>query len=114
MADELMLQYEVPGGPRDVMARWRATPPTWVTDFDYQLSDEAIDTLVYERHWAAWYQRLMFVGSFFFSGDTVYKVAVRFDVDPAGTKITLNGTIDEKARPAVMAAAESGSASAPA
>jgi len=50
MADELMLQYTVPGGPRDVMAGWRGVPPAWVTDYEYELVDEAIDTLVYERH----------------------------------------------------------------
>lgn len=114
MADEVMLQYRLPGAPRDVMSGWRASPPAWITDYHCEIVAEAIDTLVYERRWAAWYQRLMFFGSFFFSGETVYKVAVRFDPDAVGTRITLNGTVDEKARPAMMAEAESRSAGAPA
>ena len=60
MADEIELHYVVPGVPETVLAQWRQDRPAPLRE--YELADEAFDSLVFETHYYDWIWKVMFDG----------------------------------------------------
>ena len=99
MADEVNLQFIMPGPPPEVMNDWRDNPPEAFRDRGFQQVDEAVDSFVYEDRYYDWPQKITFVATLgvalLFKGfmTSVFRLTVRFD--PEGedrTKVTIMGT----------------------
>lgn len=106
MADEITTQFALPNAPAALMAQWRATPPAFLAEDDYQLADEAFDTLVFEADATSLGTRLLMFGS----AKTLYRLMIKFESDgAAGTRLTITGQAIEKVRDRIAeAAAEHG------
>lgn len=111
MADEVNLHILLQGRSADVMAAWRAQPPEPFASF--KLKDEAYDSLVYERRYYDWPQKLTFVMTLGFAllfkgfmGST-FRLTARFDEDGvARTRVTIAGAAHPSARRELTAFAE--------
>jgi hypothetical protein len=103
VADEINLHFIVPGTPGTVMAQWRQERPPPLRDFE--VADEAVESLVFESHYYDWVWKLTFVLTFgvalLFKGfsRSVWRVTARFDAEgPTRTKVTILGKADEHTR----------------
>ena len=106
MADEITTQFALPEAPAALMQQWRDTPPAFLAEGNYQLADEAFDTLVFEADATSLGTRLLMFGS----AKTLYRLMIKFESDGAtGTKLTITGQAIEKVRDRIAeAAAEHG------
>jgi hypothetical protein len=106
MADEITTQFGLPDAPAALMAQWRDTPPAFLAEGNYQLADEAFDTLVFEADATSLGTRLLMFGS----AKTLYRLMIKFESDgAAGTRLTITGQAVEKVRDRIAeAAAEHG------
>jgi hypothetical protein len=103
MADEIELHYVVPGVPETVLAQWRQDRPAPLRE--YELADEAFDSLVFETHYYDWIWKVMFVITFGVAwlfrdfSRSVFRVTANFHADGGTrTKVTIIGKADPKTR----------------
>ena len=106
MADEINLQFTLSEPASAAMAAWRAQPPDPVRD--YELRDEAVDTLMYERRYQDAVARTMNIVSFgmnrLWGGKTenIHRLNVRFDADgDYASRVTIVGNAAEATRAAL-------------
>jgi hypothetical protein len=106
VADEIQLQFVVPGTPDNVLAQWKQDRPASLRG--YEIADEAYDALTFEYHYYDWIWKIMFVVTFgvalLFKGfaRSVYRLTARFDAEGGTrTKVTLLGKADERTRAAL-------------
>lgn len=98
MADELSLQFDVPGPPRYVMDEWRQAPPQALRDEDYELVDESISSLTWEMRYLDWPGKLVVYATLgvglLFRGFmmSIFRITARFDEQGANTRVLLLGT----------------------
>jgi len=93
MADEIRLAFGLPGPPEGNLAAWKATPPSFLGDYD--LKDESYETLVYEAQVMGAGMRILMWGQ----AKTLYRLMVTFtDDDTVGTKVMLTGQAKEDVR----------------
>jgi hypothetical protein len=112
MADELTLQFVVPGRPEDVQVAWRMDPPAALRAEGFSLEDEAYNSLTWGRVYFDWPQKLLFVSSLgllllfrsWFASR--FRLTSRFDADRAGTRVTLSGFAHPQARRRLLALAD--------
>lgn len=104
IADEVNLQFLMPGQPSQVMAGWRAQPPPALERF--KLVDESYNSLSYSLRYYDWPQKLIFVTTLGlallfapFLG-SLFNLTVRFDDegDGARTKVTIVGHAHPRTR----------------
>jgi len=98
MADEVQLQFLMPGSPAAVLAAWRSDPPEPFRRGGFGLKDEAYDSLVYEARYYDWPQKLLFVTTLgfalLFKGlmGSLFQMTARFDAQGSSyTKVTIIG-----------------------
>lgn len=118
MADEISLSYVALGLPQPLMQAWRDNPPDALREWNYKLTDEAYDTLVFEASYMDWPQKITMVASLgialLFKGfmESTFKLVVRFDDDGDGvhTRIGITGHAHPRTRQALgeLAAASGG------
>jgi hypothetical protein len=115
LADELQLQFDVPGPPDVVLAQWRAEPPRALREADYEIVDESFNSLTFETRYLDWPQKITMVLSLgvalLFKGfmESVFRMTARFDEEGAQTRVTLLGTAHPRTRAALgQLAAEHG------
>lgn len=107
MADELRLQFDVPGSPRHVMDEWRREPPRALRDEGYELVDESIESLTWETRYLDWPGKLVAYGTFgvglLFRNmmTSLFRVTARFDEQGAKTRVLLVGTAHPRTRAAL-------------
>lgn len=108
MADEINLQFTLPEPARAAMAEWRERPPDPVREAKFELTDEAVDTLMYERRYQDATARLMNLVSFglnrLWGGPTenFFRISVRFDADgDYASRVTVVGNAPEATRAAL-------------
>ena len=56
--DEINVQAVLPDSPDAALQSWKASPPPGLSDFE--LVDEAYNSLTYEKHWWTWYMRITY------------------------------------------------------
>jgi hypothetical protein len=119
MADEISLSYVALGLPQPLMQAWRDSPPDAFREWNYKLTDEAFDTLVFEARYMDWPQKITMVVSLgialLFKGfmESQFKLVVRFDDggDGVHTKIGITGHAHPRTRQELAEmAAQSGGA----
>jgi hypothetical protein len=108
VADEINLQFTLEEPASSAMASWRAQPPEPVGDAGFELCDEAVDTLMYERRYQDAAARMINIVSFgmnrLWGGKTenFFRISVRFDAegDYRG-RVTIVGNAAEETRAAL-------------
>lgn len=120
MADEIQLQFEVPGPPRSVMDIWRAVPPPPLGDDGYELADESYNSLTWEARYLDWPGKLVVYLTFgvgwFFRGfmESLFRLTARFDEQGTNTRVLLVGTAHPRTREGLEAlAAQHGGPTSP-
>jgi hypothetical protein len=119
MAGELQLQFDVAGPPRYVMDEWRHAPPRALRDARYELVDESIASLTWEKRYLDWPAKLVVYGTivgllFREMMMSVFRVTARFDEQGAKTRVLLLGTVDDRTAAALHdLAAEHGGPTGP-
>src|SRR5829696_7914391 len=118
MADEINVQFDAPGPPRDLLDQWRTLPPKALTDDGYELVDESFNSLTFERRYLDWPAKLLYitiVGYFLrHFMESVFRITARFDEQGANTRILLLGTAHPKTQAALRELiAEHGGATGP-
>ncbi|MDX6650806.1 MAG: hypothetical protein QOJ97_2757 [Solirubrobacteraceae bacterium] len=108
MADEINLQFTHEGAAPGLMASWREQPPEAIGDAGFQLHDEAVETLMYERRYQDATTRIMNLSSFglnrLWGGNTenYFRISVRFDADgDYRSRVTIVGNAPEETRAAL-------------
>ncbi len=108
MADEINLQFTLDETAASVLAAWRAQPPEPIRDAKFELHDEAVDTLMYERRYQDAVARTMNIVSLgmnrLWGGPTenFFRISVRFDADgDYRTRVTIVGNASEQTRAAL-------------
>ena len=108
MADEINLQFNLREPARTAMDSWRASPPDPIREAKFELVDEAVDTLMYERRYQDATARIMNVVSFgmnrLWGGKTenFFRVSVKFDADgDYASKVTIFGNAPQETRAAL-------------
>ena len=101
--DEINVQVLLSEPAATALRSWKSSPPPALSDFE--LIDEAYNSLTYEKRWMAWYMKitwLMTLNLFGRLGESIWKVTARFDADgDHRTKATLVGMLDEPTRAAL-------------
>lgn len=97
MADEISLQFDVPGPPTWVMDQWRSSPPAPLRDERYELVDESFNSLTFERRYLDWPGKLVVYGTlvgllFRNMMMSMFRITARFDEEGANTRVLLIGT----------------------
>lgn len=119
MADELQLQFEVPGPPQSVMDMWRSVPPPPLGDDGYELADESFNALTWEARYLDWPAKIVVYGTIIgllFKGymTSIFRVTARFDEQGTKTRVLLVGTAHPRTREGLAAlAAEHGGPTSP-
>jgi hypothetical protein len=117
MADEINLSYVALGLPQPLMQAWRDNPPDAFREWNFEITDQAYDTLVFEASYLDWPQKITIVLSLgvalLFKGfmESTFKLVVRFDDggDGVHTKIGITGHAHPRTRQALgQLAAQSG------
>jgi hypothetical protein len=100
MADELELRVVVDEPFERVANGWLQSPPPVLADAGLRLTDQTLETLMYEGRHQDVGMRLMNVMNWFGPKvDAVWSLTVRFDpAQDGGTQITALGRLDEKTR----------------
>ena len=103
MADELELRVVVPEPFERAANGWLESPPPVLEQAGLQLTDQTLETLMYEGRHQDTGMRLMNVMNWFGPKvDAVWSLTVRFDAaQGGGTQITALGRLDEKTRSAL-------------
>jgi hypothetical protein len=91
--------------PAAALAHWRATPPEWLPA-RYGEIEDSYNSVTWEwRHVQLMMRIIPFAG--WFGGATCYRITALFESDGAfGSRITVNGTVDERTQDSIEAAAE--------
>ena len=118
MADEVNLQFLVPGQPEHAMERWRNYPSRAIEEGDFELIDQSYNSLVYKARYMDWPQKILLWTTFgvalLFKGFmySTFTLTVRFDAqDDSQTRVTIIGTAHPRTRAALgELAAERGGA----
>jgi hypothetical protein len=108
VADEINLQFTQSEPATSAMAAWRTTPPDPIREAKFELVDEAVDTLMYERRYQDATARIMNITSFglnrLWGGKTenYFRVSVKFDPDgDYASHVTIVGNAPEETRAAL-------------
>lgn len=108
MADEINLQFTHEGAAPGLMAAWREQPPEAIRDARFELREEAVDTLMYERRYQDATTRLINLSSLglnrLWGGNTenYFRISVRFDPDgDYRSRVTIVGNASEETRAAL-------------
>ena len=106
MADEIKVQFDVPGPPSHVMDEWRKTPPRPLRDGGYELADESFNSLTFEARYLDWPAKIVVYGTIvglLFRGlmMSMFRVTARFDEQGVNTRVLLLGTAHPRTRAAL-------------
>jgi hypothetical protein len=107
MSDELQLQFDVNDRPGAVMESWRRNPPKALKDGQYELTDEAFNSLTWEARYMDWPQKILVVCTLGFAllfrgfMTSVFRLTARFDDEGAGTRVTMLGKAHPRTRAAL-------------
>ncbi|HEX8207566.1 MAG TPA: hypothetical protein VF587_16000 [Solirubrobacteraceae bacterium] len=120
MADEMTVQFDVPGPPSHVMEQWRTLPPHPLAQEGYALADDSYNSLTYEKRYLDWPQKILVVTTLgfalLFKGffESVFRLTARFDEEGANTKVLLLGVVHPRTQAALREmAAEHGGVTGP-
>lgn len=102
MADEITIQFTVPGDPAEVRAFWRDEPPAFLDDHRFRVADESYDSLVFAREHSVTSKILNFGFA-----KTAFRLSVNFRAAGASTQVTVTGKAPERVREEVAAYAAS-------
>jgi hypothetical protein len=104
VADELQIQFVVPGAPSQVQATWRAEPPAPVRDGGYEAVDESYNSLVWEARYydpIGKFMRVLSFGMFSDFFENIWRMTAHFDAESATrTRVTIIGNAHEDTRAA--------------
>ena len=105
MADELQVQFVVPGEPAQVQAAWRADPPAPVKDGGYHVVDESYNSIVWEARYyepLGKFMRVLSFGLFSDFWENIWRMTAHFDAESATrTRVTITGNAHEDTRAAL-------------
>jgi hypothetical protein len=106
MADEVNASWLLPGEPAANLAAWRASPPQFLVDGGYGLTDESYESLAYEANVTTRYMKIVLFGF----AKTLYRLAFTFRAEGVGggegdgtTHVTVIGQALETTRNALSA-----------
>lgn len=113
MADELLIQFVVPGTPAQVQAAWRSDPPAALRDEHFVVVDEAYNSITFERTYLDWPMKVLLVTTLGLAWLLIgfmrssFRVSARFDAEGAmATRVTLSGKAHPQARVKLVELAE--------
>lgn len=94
MADEVNASFMLPGEPAANVAAWRATPPTFLVNGEFERIDESYESLIYEANVTTTYLKLATFGF----GKTLYRLTFTFRPAQDATQVSVLGQAVEKTR----------------
>lgn len=104
MADELELRVVVDEPFDQVANGWLDSPPPAIVDAGLELTDQTLETLIYQGRYQDFGMRLMNMVSWFGGpkAEAIWNLTVRFDsAQGGGTQITALGKLDARTRAAL-------------
>jgi hypothetical protein len=115
VADELQIQFVVPGEPSQVQSTWRTEPPAPIRDGGYHVVDESYNSIVWEARYyepLGKFMRVLSFGVFSDFWENIWRMTAHFDAESATrTRVTITGNAHEDTRAAFRElAAEHGGA----
>jgi hypothetical protein len=104
MADELQIQFVVPGEASQVQTTWRNEPPAPIRDGGYHVVDESYNSIVWEARYyepLGKFMRVLSFGMFSDFWENIWRMTAHFDAEShTHTRVTITGNAHEDTRAA--------------
>lgn len=97
LINQIAIQYQLEQPPDEARSSWKETPPEWIAKGRYELVDESYNGLSYRADVTPLWQRVVFLGT----ANSYYPLALRFEADGFGSKVTITGQVQEKTAAAI-------------
>jgi len=94
VADEMNVNFVLPGEPVENMAALLADPPAFLVDGGYHFIDDSYESLVYEADVTSGFARIATFGV----GKTLYRLTFTFRSADGATLVNLLGQMPERTR----------------
>jgi hypothetical protein len=97
LVNRITIQYHLDQPPDEARSSWKESPPEWMAKARYELVDESYNGLSYRADVTPLWQRVVFLGT----ANSYYPLAMRFEADGFGSKVTIDGQAEEKTAAAI-------------